>query len=130
MQFIGNYFYDSGIYIPKLAILALYFRLFPPTMPWLRKALYAASVFTASAMVTTIFLDTFWCGGQVSVNWSPEEGACSTFTSKVAFRVDWGMNILTDVISEQNMILQERNRNTDKGEQSACFPFRFCISSN
>jgi hypothetical protein len=69
-------------------------------MPLLKKALYAVSFFTASAMVTTCFLDTFWCGSQVSVNWSLDEEACSTFNSKVVFRVDWGMNVLTDVLSK------------------------------
>lgn len=100
VQFAGNYFYDTGIYLPKLAILALYNRLFPPTMPWLRKLLYAVSTFTVLAMITTCFLDTFWCGGQVSVNWSLDDDACSTFNSKVVFRVDWVMNIATDVFSE------------------------------
>ncbi|KAH9881158.1 hypothetical protein J1614_001653 [Plenodomus biglobosus] len=98
VQFAGNYFYDTGIYLPKLAILALYFRLFPPTMPWLRKVLYAVSFFTASSMITTCLLDTFWCGRQVSVNWSLSEDACSTFNSKVVFRVDWAMNVVTDAL--------------------------------
>ncbi|KAH9874301.1 hypothetical protein IAQ61_004932 [Plenodomus lingam] len=98
VQFAGNYFYDTGIYLPKLAILALYFRLFPPTMPRLCKALYIVSFFTAFAMITTCLLDTFWCGQQVSVNWSLDEDACSTFNSKVVFRVDWAMNVVTDVL--------------------------------
>ncbi|EMD63946.1 hypothetical protein COCSADRAFT_182109 [Bipolaris sorokiniana ND90Pr] len=98
VQFAGNAFYDIGIYLPKLAILALYFRLIPPTMPWLRKALYAVAVFTGSAMITTFFLDTFWCGSEVSVNWSLEEDACNTFTSKAVFRIDWGMNIVSDML--------------------------------
>ncbi|UPX18612.1 uncharacterized protein EKO05_0008906 [Ascochyta rabiei] len=98
VQFAGNYFYDTGIYLPKLAILSLYFRLFPPTMPWLRKALYTISVFTASAMITTCLLDTFWCGQKVSVNWSLDGDACSTFSSKIVFRVDWVMNVVTDVL--------------------------------
>ncbi|KAJ8117177.1 hypothetical protein OPT61_g1556 [Boeremia exigua] len=98
VQFAGNYFYDTGIYLPKLAILALYFRLFPPTMPWLRKALYIVSFFTASAMTATCFLDTFWCGRHVSINWSLDDDACSTFSSKMVFRVDWGMNVVTDLL--------------------------------
>ncbi|EDU42623.1 conserved hypothetical protein [Pyrenophora tritici-repentis Pt-1C-BFP] len=61
VQFAGNAFYDTGIYWPKLAILALYFRLIPKTMPTLRKVLYVVSTFTLCAMVTTFFLDTFWC---------------------------------------------------------------------
>ncbi|KAI8302122.1 hypothetical protein K4K61_008251 [Colletotrichum sp. SAR11_59] len=40
VSFAGNYFYDTGIYIPKLAMLAFYFKLIPKTMPLLRKALY------------------------------------------------------------------------------------------
>jgi hypothetical protein len=93
-------FYDTGIYWPKLAMLALYFRLVPPTMPLLRKMLYAVSVFTACAMLTTFFLDTFWCGRQVSLNWSTDEEACNTFASKEVFRVDWSMNVTTDMLSE------------------------------
>ncbi|USP77939.1 hypothetical protein yc1106_05213 [Curvularia clavata] len=98
VQFAGNAFYDTGIYWPKLAILALYFRLIPPTMPWLRKALYTVVAFTTGAMVTTFFLDTFWCGSEVSVNWSLEEGACNTFSSKNVFRIDWSMNFLSDIL--------------------------------
>ncbi|KAF3005976.1 hypothetical protein E8E13_010360 [Curvularia kusanoi] len=49
-------------------------------------------------MITTCFLDTFWCGRDVSVNWSLDEEACSTFNSKIVFRVDWAMNITTDVL--------------------------------
>ena len=101
VQFAGNYFYDTGIYLPKLAIVALYFRLFPPTTPWLRKALYAVTFFTGVAMITTCFLDTFWCGRKVSTNWSTEEGTCNTFNSKEVFRTDWAMNVVTDVISKR-----------------------------
>ncbi|EAT76514.1 hypothetical protein HBI56_230980 [Parastagonospora nodorum] len=97
VQFAGNAFYDTGIYLPKLAILALYFRLVPVTMPWLRKALYAISTLTVGAMISTFFLDTFWCGRDPSPNWSVEEGSCSTFTSKEVFRIDWAMNITSDV---------------------------------
>lgn len=69
-------------------------------MPMLRKVLYAITVFTGCAMVTTFFLDTFWCGPQVSVQWSPEDGACNTFSSKEVFRIDWAINVTTDVFSK------------------------------
>ncbi|KAF2441556.1 hypothetical protein P171DRAFT_434216 [Karstenula rhodostoma CBS 690.94] len=100
VQFAGNYFYDTGIYIPKLAIVALYYRLIPPTMPWLRKALYIVSAFVGAAMVTTCLLDTFWCGSQVSLNWSADEEACNTFSSKEVFRTDWALNVFSDLLSE------------------------------
>ncbi|GKT48713.1 uncharacterized protein ColSpa_08894 [Colletotrichum spaethianum] len=97
VSFAGNYFYDTGIYFPKLALLAFYFKLVPPTMPLLRKVLYGTSGLTLAFAMTTCFLDTFWCGPDVSVNWDLE-GACSTFDSKSVFRIDWGMNLVSDLL--------------------------------
>ncbi|KAI6781463.1 uncharacterized protein J7T54_001425 [Emericellopsis cladophorae] len=98
VTFAGNYFYDTGVYFPKLALCALYVKLIPPTMPQLRKAMHATSVLTVTFALTTCFLDTFWCGTHPSVNWSLEDGACSTYDSKEVFRIDWIMNIVSDVI--------------------------------
>ncbi|KAM0331403.1 hypothetical protein ACHAQA_003076 [Verticillium albo-atrum] len=97
VNFAGNYFYDTGVYLPKLALCALFYRLIPQTMPRLRKAMFGVSALTLVFMVTTCFLDTFWCGADPSVNWSLEEGACSTYASKEVFRIDWTMNIMSDV---------------------------------
>lgn len=97
VSFAGNYFYDTGVYFPKLALLALYFKLIPKTLPLLRKALYGTTALTGSFMITTCFLDTFWCGANVSVNWEID-GGCSTFDSKAVFRIDWAMNIVSDVL--------------------------------
>ncbi|OHW94828.1 putative archaeal flagellin n-terminal-like domain-containing protein [Colletotrichum incanum] len=98
VAFAGNYFYDTGIYFPKLALLAFYFKLVPATMPLLRQVLYGTSGLTLAFAVTTCFLDTFWCGPNVSVNWDLES-TCSTFDSKAVFRIDWGMNFVSDVLS-------------------------------
>ncbi|OHE95097.1 archaeal flagellin N-terminal-like domain-containing protein [Colletotrichum orchidophilum] len=97
VSFAGNYFYDTGIYFPKIALLAFYFKLIPPTMPLLRKALYGVSALTVTFAVTTCFLDTFWCGPNVSVNWDIE-GSCNTFDSKEVFRIDWALNFVSDVL--------------------------------
>ncbi|KAK2767209.1 archaeal flagellin n-terminal-like domain-containing protein [Colletotrichum kahawae] len=97
VSFAGNYFYDTGIYIPKLAMLAFYFKLIPKTMPLLRKALYGVSALTLTFAVTTCFLDTFWCGPNVSVNWNLN-GTCSTFDSKDVFRIDWVLNFISDLL--------------------------------
>lgn len=51
-------------------------------------------------MTTTFFLDTFWCGREVSQNWSIDDHACNTFASKEVFRIDWALNITTDVSSK------------------------------
>lgn len=100
VTFSGNYFYDTGVYFPKLALCALYFKLIPQTMPILRKAMYAVSALTLVFAIVTCFLDTFWCGPDPSVNWSLEEGACSTYESKGVFRIDWAMNITSDILSK------------------------------
>ncbi|KAK2034862.1 archaeal flagellin N-terminal-like domain-containing protein [Colletotrichum zoysiae] len=97
VSFAGNYFYDTGIYFPKLALLSFYFKLVPPTMPLLRKALYGTCGLTLAFAMTTCFLDTFWCGPDVSVNWGLDS-TCSTFDSKVVFRIDWGMNFVSDLL--------------------------------
>lgn len=91
-------------------------------MPWLRKALYAVAVFTGSAMITTFFLDTFWCGSEVSVNWSLEEDACNTFTSKAVFRIDWGMNIVSDMLS---MLSKYSLYSQPESDQAAVFGLPF-----
>ncbi|CAJ0553193.1 Ff.00g117050.m01.CDS01 [Fusarium sp. VM40] len=97
VAFAGNYFYDTGIYLPKLALLALYFKLIPQTLPMLRKFLYGTTAMTGTFMITTCFLDTFWCGANVSVNWEID-GACSTFDSKDVFRIDWALNFVSDLL--------------------------------
>ncbi|KAF5583105.1 archaeal flagellin n-terminal-like domain-containing protein [Fusarium pseudoanthophilum] len=97
VSFAGNYFYDTGVYFPKLALLALYFKLIPQTLPLLRKFLYGVTALTGSFMLTTCFLDTFWCGANVSVNWEID-GECSTFDSKTVFRIDWVMNLISDML--------------------------------
>ena len=98
ITFAGNYLYDTGIYFPKLALLAFYYRLIPPTMPLLRKVLYVATVLTVVFAITTCFVDTFWCGSNVPVNWDPE-GSCSSFESMEIVQIDWALNITSDVLS-------------------------------
>ncbi|KAH7141791.1 archaeal flagellin N-terminal-like domain-containing protein [Dactylonectria macrodidyma] len=97
IAFAGNYFYDTGIYFPKLALLAFYYRLIPPTMPKLRKFLHATTGITVLFAITTCFVDTFWCGSNVPVNWDPE-GSCSSFTSMDITRIDWALNMTADLL--------------------------------
>lgn len=121
VNFAGNYFYDTGIYFPKMALCALYFKLIPPTMPNLRKTLYAGSSITLAFAVTTCFLDTFWCGADPSVNWSLEEDACATYTSKDVFRIDWVMNIVSDILSEDCPIARRSGDRLLTQSQSSVF---------
>lgn len=97
VTFSGNYFYDTGIYFPKFALLAFYFRLIPPTMPILRKVLYVTTGLTGCFAVATCMVDTFWCGKNVAVNFDPN-GECSAFESMEIVRIDWAMNITSDIL--------------------------------
>ncbi|KAK8078761.1 archaeal flagellin n-terminal [Apiospora phragmitis] len=97
VSFAGNYFYDSGVYLPKLALLSFYYRLVPPTMPKLHKLLYFTTGLTACFFLTTVFVDTFWCGSDVTVNWNLD-GTCSTFDSMTVTRIDWTLNLISDIL--------------------------------
>ncbi|KAK8062111.1 archaeal flagellin n-terminal [Apiospora hydei] len=97
VSFAGNYFYDSGVYLPKLALISFYYRLVPPTMPNLRKMLYFTTGLTVCFFLTTVFVDTFWCGADVSVNWSID-GNCTTFDSMTVTRIDWTLNLISDIM--------------------------------
>lgn len=92
-------------------------------MPWLRRALRAVTVFTGAAMLATCFLDTFWCGRQVSVNWSLDESACNTFDSKLVFRIDWASNIMTDLLSELLVVKGGWTRYDTNASKVCILPF-------
>ncbi|KAI5200672.1 hypothetical protein E4T38_06464 [Aureobasidium subglaciale] len=97
ISFASNYFYDTGMYWPKAALIALYFKIIPSTMPRLRMALYLVTAFVLACAISTCLLDTLWCAPNVSSNWSLEEGACSTFNSLRVLQIDWALNFTSDV---------------------------------
>lgn len=98
VSFAGNYFYDTGIYFPKLALLAFYYQLVPPSMPKLRKWLYFVTGLTVVFALTTCMVDTFWCGSNVAMNWTIGR-TCATFESMEVTQIDWALNITADVLS-------------------------------
>jgi hypothetical protein len=80
------------MYYPKFTILALYFELFPNTMPKLRMSLYITTAFTVACSFTTL--------GLITDNWSTEPGKCSSFNSLLVLQIDWAMNFSSDVASK------------------------------
>jgi prepilin signal peptidase PulO-like enzyme (type II secretory pathway) len=94
ISFASNYFYDVGMGFPKLSMLAFYWGYFSREAgPGLRKALYAATVFVCASYITILWDDTFFCGKDVSVQWSQEEGACSVFYAPEPFIVNFTLNL-------------------------------------
>lgn len=65
---VAEYFFDTGIYWPKLYILAFYWYLIPDVFQSLRVALYAITVYLVSCMTTSILLNTL-IERPISDNW-------------------------------------------------------------
>ena len=66
--FASNYFYDFGLSIAKLSMLAFYSScLDPSSHSWMRRVLRDATVFVIACYLTSLLNDTFFCGKDVSV---------------------------------------------------------------
>lgn len=79
---------------PKLSMLAFYWAYFNlPSHPGMRKMLYGMTAFVVACYLTILFDDTFFCGANVSVQWSQEEGACSVFYAPEPFILNFTLNL-------------------------------------
>ncbi|CAM1509672.1 Fc.00g000070.m01.CDS01 [Cosmosporella sp. VM-42] len=78
-----NYFYDIGLYLPKLSMLVIYTHLIPRhNLLW--KPLYVVIVITVGCALVALFSDTFWCGWDPSVNWDIDDGMANTLLADCA----------------------------------------------
>jgi len=98
IRFASNYLFDAGLYFPKLSMVTIYFQLLPRHNRTLRWALYFTAVFTVVAFLVAIFVDTFWCGANVPINWSIEPGACASYSSDVVFKLNWSLCFISEVL--------------------------------
>lgn len=86
---------------PKLSMVAFYWAYFPTQAnPGMRKALWGITVFVVACYVAILFDDTFFCGSDVSVQWSQEEGACSVFYAPEPFIVNFTLNLACYLIGK------------------------------
>ncbi|KAK8078760.1 hypothetical protein PG994_002567 [Apiospora phragmitis] len=94
ISFASNYFYDFGMGFPKLSMLAFYWAFFRSSISsGMRKTLYGITAFVCMCYLTILFDDTFFCGKNVSVQWSQEEGACSVFYAPEPFILNFTLNL-------------------------------------
>ncbi|KAJ4986626.1 hypothetical protein SVAN01_07935 [Stagonosporopsis vannaccii] len=94
ISFSSNYFYDVGMGFPKLSMLAFYWAYFDlSSHPGMRKMLYGMTGFVVACYLTILFDDTFFCGANVSVQWSQEDGACSVFYAPEPFILNFTLNL-------------------------------------
>jgi hypothetical protein len=109
--FASNYFYDVGMGFPKLNMLAFYWAYFNlEAQPAMRKMLWAMTAFVVACYLTILFDDTYFCGRNVSVQWSQEEGACSVFYAPEPFILNFTLNLACYlVVYSIPLILLTRN---------------------
>jgi hypothetical protein len=101
VSFASNYFYDVGMGFPKISMLAFYWGIFPTNRPTLRKAVYAVTAYVCTAYFVVLWIDTFYCGVPVSVQWSQEEGACSVFYATTPFYFNFAVNLSSYVFGKK-----------------------------
>lgn len=88
---------------PKLSMLAFYWAYFPlAARPGLRKVLWAATAFVVACYLVILFDDTFFCGANVAIQWSQEEGACSVFYATPPFILNFTLNLACYLCGKQN----------------------------
>ncbi|RYC81532.1 hypothetical protein BFJ63_vAg15579 [Fusarium oxysporum f. sp. narcissi] len=94
---VAEYFFDTGIYWPKLSILAFYWYLIPEVFQSLRATLYIITTYLISCMTTSILLNTL-IARPISDNWSVENQLNSAWNSLPNFLTQWCLNFSTDLI--------------------------------
>ncbi|KAF3031115.1 hypothetical protein E8E11_004389 [Didymella keratinophila] len=92
VSFASNYFYDVGLGLPKLSLLAFYLEL-PNVKRGMRMTLCVVAVFVVACYLTSLFDDTFFCGRDVAVQWSQAAGACSVFYAREPFILNYALGL-------------------------------------
>lgn len=94
ISFASNYFYDVGMGFPKMSMIAFYWAYFPAnTGSAMRKALWSITALVGLSYMAILWDDTFYCGKNVSVQWSQEDGACSVFYADDPFILNFTLNL-------------------------------------
>ncbi|KZM18279.1 uncharacterized protein EKO05_0005127 [Ascochyta rabiei] len=95
--FIMCYFFDFGLYFPKVSLVAFYWWLIPLGFRRLRIAVYVSAAYVGCAFVATLLSDTLHAN-PVSNNWSLENQLLSTWNSYTTFAINWALNWSTDLL--------------------------------
>ena len=75
-------------------MVVFYWKYFEPSQnAKLRRPLQMTIIFVIICYLTTLFDDTFFCGGNVSVQWSQEAGACSVFYAREPFVLNFSLGL-------------------------------------
>ena len=89
---------------PKLSMLAFYWSYFRYDIgSGMRKALYGITAFVCLSYMAILWDDTFFCGKDVSVQWSQEEGACSVFYAPEPFILNFTLNLACYLVGKNTL---------------------------
>lgn len=58
---VAEYFFDTGIYFPKISIVLFYWKLIPGILGSLRRVLLAISIYLGCALLTSVLVNTLIC---------------------------------------------------------------------
>ncbi|KAH7152649.1 hypothetical protein EDB81DRAFT_881616 [Dactylonectria macrodidyma] len=95
--FFADIVYDLGFYFPRFSLLAFYHELFPISEETLRKCSYAIAAYNVCAFITTAFIDLFWCGLDVSVNWK-HDSTCTLLDAPVTLKINWTLGVVAELL--------------------------------
>jgi hypothetical protein len=69
MGFVRITVFNLGVFLLKFSLLALYNELIPATERKLRIAVTIVTIYCVVCFLITTFLDIFWCGADITLNW-------------------------------------------------------------
>ncbi|KAK2052020.1 hypothetical protein LY76DRAFT_584111 [Colletotrichum caudatum] len=97
-KYASSVIFDLGFYFPRFSLLAFYNELFPQHEKGLRIRLHLVTVYTACAFATTLFVDIFWCGPDVSQNWVDSDTKCTLVDSVQPMYINWSIGIASELL--------------------------------
>ncbi|KAI9162779.1 ATP-dependent RNA helicase eIF4A [Paramyrothecium foliicola] len=95
--FATTLIFDLGFFLARFSLLAFYHKLFPISESQSRRLLWIVVAYNIAGFLTTGFVDIFWCGLNVSQNWSSSESACSVSGDPVSSYIVWPINISAEI---------------------------------
>ncbi|KAH0182392.1 hypothetical protein KCV03_g10351, partial [Aureobasidium melanogenum] len=93
------FFFDVGLFMPKLSITAFYWWLIPNVFRNMRYLLWITTFYVIAAALCSVFVDIFICF-PVDYNWSLDydKQGQSIWNSWTDFLINWGLNFSADVL--------------------------------
>ncbi len=58
---VAEYFFDTGIYFPKISIVLFYWTLIPRVLETLRRVLLGISIYLGCALLASVLTNTLIC---------------------------------------------------------------------